>query len=57
MILKGVKVYLLVSTFRLLYLLDTVALNHALKRPLEKSASVRTNSLLHSVLTAASIRQ
>jgi len=38
MIFVGVKVYLSHSTFRLLYLLETAALNHALKRPLEESA-------------------
>ena len=57
MILEVVKVYLLVSTFRLLYLLDTAALNHALKRPTEESAPRADKSLLHGGFPAGAIRQ
>jgi len=49
MISMGVKVYLLVSIFRMLYLLDTAAENHALKHPAKESAARAEKSLLHGV--------
>jgi len=57
MILEGVKVYLLVSTFRLLYVLDTAAVTHALKRAIEESAPRADKSLLHGAFSPGPIRQ
>lgn len=57
MILWWVKVYLLHWVFRLPYLIDSVALNHTLKRSPEESATGADKSLCHGDFRNEPIRQ